>query len=50
MEPKKGANRMMINQSTFTEKPILVFLDIWYNAVNISASHNKAATIMIIAI
>jgi len=50
MEPKKGASRIMINQSTFTVKPMLLFLDIWYNAVNIRASHNMAAIIMIIAI
>lgn len=40
----------MINQSTFTEKPMLLFLDIWYNATNISASQSMAAIIMIIAI
>ncbi|CAH0170634.1 hypothetical protein SRABI36_01251 [Pedobacter sp. Bi36] len=50
MEPKKGASRIMINQSTFTEKLMWLFLDIWYNAANINASQSMAAIIMIIAI
>ena len=40
----------MINQSTLTEKSMLLFLEMWYNAVNMSASQSMAATMMKIAI
>jgi 5,10-methylene-tetrahydrofolate dehydrogenase/methenyl tetrahydrofolate cyclohydrolase len=50
IEPKNGANRIMINQSAFTGKPMLLFLEMWYTAANINASQSMAVTMIMIAI